>query len=186
MNLRQLPNAITCIRMLLVLPLVWGLHVGDYRMTLVVALTAGVSDALDGWLAKHFGWQTWLGGVLDPVADKLLLDASFIGLWMADAIPGWLAALVVGRDVVIVAGASAYHFLIGRLEGKPTLLSKTTTVAQIAMVLALLVGLAWRPLPANASIAMDLAIATLTFASGIDYVVRWSLRAYRASQARHG
>ena len=184
MNLRQLPNAITCVRILLVLPLVWGLHVGDYRMTLAIALAAGASDALDGWMAKHFGWQTWLGSVLDPIADKLLLDASFIGLWLAGAIPGWLAALVVGRDVVIIVGASTYHFLIGRVEGKPTLLSKTTTVAQIVMVLALLVGLAWRPLPANVSIAMALAIAGLTFASGIDYVVRWSLRARRALQAR--
>ena len=186
MNLRQLPNAITCVRMLLVLPLVWGLHAGDYRTTLAIALVAGVSDALDGWLAKRFGWQTWLGGVLDPIADKLLLDASFIGLWMAGAIPGWLAALVVGRDVVIVAGATAYHFRVGKVEGNPTLLSKATTVVQILMVLALLVGLAWRPLPAIASVGLTWSIAALTLASGIDYVVRWSLRARNALRAKRG
>jgi cardiolipin synthase len=183
-NLRQLPNAITVARMLLVPPLLWCLHAGDYRAALWIALAAGLSDALDGWLAKRFGWQTWLGGVLDPIADKLLLDASFVGLWMGGGAPGWLAMLVLGRDAVIVAGASAYHFMVGPVEGNPTLLSKATTVAQIALVLALLFGLAWQPLPQDLSIVAVWLVAALTFASGIDYVVRWSLRAHRALRAR--
>jgi cardiolipin synthase len=185
-NLRQLPNTITVARMLMVPLLLWCLHTGDYVAALWIALTAGVSVALDGWLAKLFGWQTWVGGVLDPIADKLLLDASFVGLWLANAVPGWLAALVVGRDVVIVSGASAYHFLIGKVTGQPTLLSKLTTVVQIAFVLALLVGLAWRPLPQEVTLVAAVLVAALTFASGIDYVVRWGLRARNAWSARRG
>jgi cardiolipin synthase len=185
-NLRQLPNTITVARMLMVPPLLWCLHTGDHVAALWIALTAGFSDALDGWLAKRYGWQTWLGGVLDPIADKLLLDASFVGLWLAAAVPGWLAALVVGRDVAIVSGALAYHFLIGTVAGRPTLLSKVTTVAQIAFVLALLVGLVWRPLPQDVLFAAIGLVAALTFASGIDYVVRWGLRARNAWQARRG
>ncbi len=184
MNLRQLPNAITVARMLAVPPLLWTLHAGDFRSALWIALAAGFSDALDGWLAKRCGWQTWLGGVLDPIADKLLLDASFVGLWLATAVPCWMAALVVGRDVVIVSGAAAYHFLIGTVTGRPTLLSKITTVAQIACVLALLLGLAWHPLPADAVLALTLSVAALTFASGLDYVVRWGLRARAAWRTR--
>ncbi len=184
MNLRQLPNIITGARMLLVLPLVWGLRGGDYGLALGVALTAGASDAFDGWLAKRFGWQTRLGGLLDPVADKLLLVASFVGLWLAYACPGWLMALVIGRDVVIVAGAVAYNAVVGPVEGRPTLLSKATTVAQIGLVLMLLVGLAWRSWPAASVTAGDWLVAALTIASGIDYVVRWSVRAYRSLGAR--
>ncbi len=184
MNLRQLPNLITGARMLLVLPLVWSLRDGDYALALGIALTAGVSDALDGWLAKRHGWQTRLGSLLDPVADKLLLLASFVGLWLAHATPGWFAVLVIGRDVVIVSGAVTYNAIIGQIEGDPTLLSKATTVAQVGLVLALLVGLAWRPLPAMVSLAGIWLVAALTFASGIDYVVRWSLRARRALRAR--
>ena len=186
MNLRQLPNTITIARMLMVPPLLWCLHSGNYVAALWIALTAGISDALDGWLAKRYGWQTWMGGMLDPIADKLLLDASFIGLWMADAVTLWLAALVVGRDVVIVAGASAYHFLIGPVTGSPTLLSKATTVVQIAFVLAVLIGLVWRPLPMDMYLAAATVVAALTFASGIDYVVRWGLRTRNALRARHG
>ena len=186
MNLRQLPNVITVARMLMVPPLLWCLHVGANVAALWIAVIAGGSDAIDGWLAKRFGWQTWLGGVLDPLADKFLLDASFVGLWLAHAAPGWMAALVVGRDVVIVAGASAYHFLIGTVTGRPTLLSKITTVVQIAYVLALLVGLAWRSLPADAVLAGTIAVAALTFASGLDYVVRWGLRARKAWRERRG
>ena len=184
MSLRQLPNLITGARMVLVLPLMWSLRDGDFRTALSIALVAGASDALDGWLAKRFGWQTRLGGLLDPVADKLLLDGSFVGLWLAGAAPGWLAALVVGRDLAIVGGAVAYNAIVGPIEGNPTLLSKTTTVAQIALVLSLLVTLAWRPLPDGALLASIWLIAALTFASGIDYVVRWSLRACRVLRTR--
>ena len=186
MNLRQLPNAITVARMLTVPPLLWALHAGNFRAALWIAVAAGLSDALDGWLAKRHGWQSWLGGILDPIADKLLLDASFIGLWSVAAVPGWMASLVIGRDVVIVAGAAFYHFLIGTLTGRPTLLSKITTVAQISYVVVLLFGLAWWPLPTDAVFAMTFAVAALTFASGLDYVVRWGLRARKTWRARRG
>jgi len=183
-NLRQLPNLITGVRMLLVLPLMWSLRDGDYDWSLVIALAAGGSDAVDGWLAKRYRWQTRLGGLLDPVADKLLLVASFVGLWLAGASPGWLTALVIGRDVVIVAGAVVYNAVVGPVDANPTLLSKVTTVAQIGLVLALLVGLAWRPLPVDVSIGSIWLVAALTFVSGIDYVVRWSLLAHRELRAR--
>jgi cardiolipin synthase len=183
-NLRQLPNAITGMRMLLVVPLVWSLRAGDYRLALGIALVAGASDAIDGRLAKGFGWKTRLGSLLDPVADKLMLIGSFVGLWLVGAAPGWLTALVIGRDVVIVSGALVYNAVIGPIEGDPTLLSKATTVAQIVLVLGLLVGLAWRPLSTDGVAAGVWVVAVLTLASGVDYVVRWGLRARRGLRAK--
>lgn len=186
MNLRQLPNIITGVRMALVVPLVWGLDAGHYSLALGLALVAGFTDALDGFLAKRFGWRTRLGSLLDPIADKLLLVGSFLGLWLVGMTPGWLFALIVGRDVVIVGGAVAYHNLVGPLQGEPTLLGKTTTVAQIALVLAALVHLALAPLPVSVLPAMRVLVAGLTVASGIDYVVRWSLRARAQWRDRRG
>ena len=184
MSFRQLPNLITIARMLAVLPLLWWLRQHEYRPALATALIAGLSDGVDGWLAKRYGWRTRLGGLLDPIADKVLLDGSFVGLWLADATPLWLLLLVLGRDVVIVAGASAYHFLIGPLKGQPTLLGKFTTVAQIALVLALLCELAWPWLPANTANIAIWIVATLTLASGLDYVIRWSLKTRHALRER--
>ena len=184
MGLAWLPNAITVGRMLLAAPLAWLILEGDYGPALVVALVAGASDAVDGWLAKRFAWETWLGGVLDPVADKLMLLAAFATLTVKGEIACWLFALVVGRDLVIVAGAVAYHNLIGRLDAKPTRLSKATTLAQIVYVLAVLVHLT-PPLdiPAPLLAALMWTVAIVTVASGVDYVVRWGRKAREARRA---
>ena len=178
MTLAWLPNAITLLRMGLAVPLAWLILAGDYSLALVVALLAGGSDAVDGWLAKRFGWDTWLGGVIDPMADKLMLVAAFTALTLRDASPTWLFVLVLARDLVIVAGAVAYHNLVGRLDARPTLLSKFTTLLQILYVLALLVYLsaapAWPPLLIP---ALGWLVAAVTLASGLDYIVRWGARA---------
>ena len=120
---RHLPNALTVLRMVLVVPLAWMIRETRYDEAVVVAAVAGLTDALDGFLAKRLGWQSWLGGVLDPIADKLLLIAAFLWLAFAGDVPAWLAALVVARDLVIVAGAIAYHYLIGRFDAAPSRLS---------------------------------------------------------------
>jgi cardiolipin synthase len=174
---RHLPNLLTALRMLMVVPLAWLILDGHYRGALLVAACAGATDALDGLLAKHYGWQSWLGGVLDPIADKLMLLACFLSLGMVGAHPFWLVGLVIGRDVVIVAGAVAYHHFIGRLSAEPTLLSKITTCVQICYVLAQLLRLThWFDVPLLTSSLMWAAIA-FTVVSGLHYVLVWSRRA---------
>lgn len=176
---RHLPNALTALRMLMVVPLAWLIQDRHYDAALLVAAGAGATDALDGLLAKRYGWQSWLGGVLDPLADKLMLLACFLSLGLIGAHPMWLAMLVIGRDVVIVAGAAAYHFLIGRLSAQPTLLSKFTTAIQIAYVLAQLLHLTtWFELPVLTAGLMWLVVAC-TVVSGVQYVVVWSLKSQR-------
>lgn len=180
MNLKHLPNAITLARIGMVGPVWWLLHRQEYLSALVLVLVAGVSDALDGLLAKRYGWESRLGGLLDPIADKLLLAAGFIGLWSSGALPGWLLALVLGRDFVILAGALAWQLLIGPLHAQPSLLGKATTATQIAFLLLVLAQLAlgWAlPLPREAALWL---VVGLTAASGVDYVLRWSLKAMAA------
>jgi len=182
---RHLPNALTGLRMLLVAPLAWLILAARYDVALIVAAVAGLSDALDGFFAKHFGWQTWLGGILDPIADKLMLVACFISLGLVGAHPEWLTWLVVGRDVVIVAGAVAYHNLIGRISAQPTLFSKLTTCIQITYVLAQLVNLStWFSLPRAGVQGLLWLTAACTVASGVQYVAVWSGKALQARAQR--
>lgn len=181
---RHLPNALTVLRMALVVPLAWLIREARYDEAVVVAAIAGLTDALDGFLAKRCGWQSWLGGVLDPIADKLMLVACFLTLGMVGAHPDWLTWLVVGRDAVIVAGAVAWHNLIGRIHAQPTRLSKLTTVMQIVYVLAQLLHLShWLDLPTHLMNALISLTAVLTAASGLQYVVVWSRKALRLHKA---
>jgi len=176
--LRHLPNLITALRIALVVPLCLLILAQRWPLALAVAALAGVSDALDGLLAKRFGWQSWIGGMLDPIADKLLLTAAFVTLAIVGAIPAWLTALIVGRDLVIVAGAIAYHALIGRFDAAPTRLSKWTTVVQIVFVLYELQRLAgWLPEADGLNDALIVLTAALTLASGVHYVIVWGRRA---------
>lgn len=178
---RHLPNALTVLRMALVVPLAWMIRETRYDEAVVVAAVAGLTDALDGYLAKRCGWQSWLGGVLDPIADKLMLVACFITLGLVDAHPDWLTWLVVGRDAVIVAGAVAWHNLIGRIHAQPTRLSKLTTVVQIVYVLAQLLHLShWFELPSQVLAGLIALTAALTAVSGLQYVFIWSRKALRS------
>jgi cardiolipin synthase len=183
---RHLPNALTALRMLMVVPLAWLIQGAHYDGALLIAAVAGATDALDGLLAKRYGWQSWLGGVLDPIADKLMLLACFLSLGLIGAHPFWLTWLVIGRDVVIVAGAVAYHYWIGRLNAEPTPLSKFTTCVQIVYVLAQLLHLTtWFDVPTLTRVLMW-ATVVLTVVSGLQYVVVWSLRARRELDKRRG
>ncbi len=178
MSLAWLPNAITLSRMVMVLPLWWLLARGEYGWALALAALAGFSDALDGVLAKRFGWQSRLGGLLDPVADKLLLAVAFLSLWWYGGhFPTWLVLLVLCRDLVILGGAAVWQLRIAPLEAAPTRLSKANTFFQIVLVLTVLVQLAFGGVPGAARDALVYAVAALTVASGVDYVVRWSRKA---------
>jgi cardiolipin synthase (CMP-forming) len=180
---RHLPNAITFARIGLVVPLVWFIWTHDFNSALITVAVAGASDALDGLLAKRYGWQSWLGGVIDPLADKLMLLSCFVSLNFAGVLPAWMMWLALSRDVVIVAGALAYHFLIGRVIPQPSVLSKVTTCLQIVLVLALLINhSSWFELPAVLTTALIWITAVATFCSGAHYVYVWSRKAWAAKQ----
>ena len=180
----QLPNAITIGRMVLALPLLWLLMNANFRPALAIALVAGASDGLDGLLAKRFGWQSELGGILDPLADKLLLSVCFFGLWWSELLPTWLVALVLARDAIIVAGAWAWSRVEGGFKAEPSALGKSTTLAQlvlIALVLAQPAGLRLWP---DLIPPIALGTAFITMLSGLDYVLRFGRRAWQRRSGR--
>ena len=177
MRLEQIPNAISVARIVLVGPTAWLLLSERYGAAFALFLVAGVSDALDGQLAKRFGWQTPLGGFLDPIADKLLLVVSFLCLGWLEELPLWLVALVILRDLVIVSGATAYHFRVAPFEAEPMLISKANTVLQIVLVLAVVARQAGAGLPEGFITIGVWVVTATTVASGVAYVVEWSRRA---------
>jgi cardiolipin synthase len=145
-KLKYIPNLICIARILLVAPIVWSLLEDDYGLALFLVLTAGLSDALDGYLARRFDWRTRLGGLLDPAADKLLMLSLFVTLSWLGWVPTWFTAIVIGRDVIIVAGIVAYQALVEPVRGNPTPASKLNTVLQIVFAL-LVIAHAWRGWP---------------------------------------
>ena len=177
MSLRWIPNAISFFRIVLIVPTLWMIAEGEFGWALALFFIAGFSDGLDGYLAVRFAWQSRLGALLDPAADKLLITGMFIMLaWMGE-IPIWLAAVVILRDVVIVAGALAYNYLIKPVPGEPTRVSKLNTALQMLFVLFVLsrAGFGW---PDKITITLlGAAILVTVVISGFDYVWSWSKRA---------
>jgi cardiolipin synthase len=173
----DIPNLITLGRVLLTLPVVWALISHRFDLALWLFVVAGLSDAIDGWLAKQFHWQSWLGSMLDPLADKLLLVSSFLSLAWLGLVPVWLVAVVFLRDLIIVAGALYWHFHIDSLTAEPTVVSKINTFVQIVLVVTVVAQAAsfgWLRESVQALIWITLATTLL---SGADYVWEWSRRA---------
>ncbi len=185
MSLRQLPNLICIARIALVIPTALSIADGDYRLTLLLFGIAAFSDALDGFLAKRFGWTTELGKILDPLADKVLLVTVFIMLAVVGTAPAWLATLVVARDIVIGFGALAYRWLFGPLHGRPTAVSKVNTAVQLAYVLAVVAARAFGWPPDPAVLVLGALVMVTTAISGIDYVNTYLRRARAAARDRH-
>lgn len=181
MKARDIPNLLCLLRMVLTVPIGWSIIEGRYPIALVLFFIAGVTDALDGFLAKRFGWQSKLGGFLDPAADKLLLVTAFVTLWAAGYVPGWLLAAVVTRDLVIVAGAGIYQWRVGDFVADPTIISKFNSFLQLLYILLslseLVFGQPWR----GAIELLGWAVLVTTIVSGCDYVIRWSGRARAAN-----
>ncbi|MBX3705406.1 MAG: CDP-alcohol phosphatidyltransferase family protein [Pseudomonadales bacterium] len=189
MTLAILPNAITVVRILLVLPTAWLLWQTRYVEALVLMAIAGASDAVDGWLARRLGAVSHLGAALDPVADKLLVAVLFVVFAVQGHLPLWLVLVVLGRDLFIMSGAAAYRLLFGRIEFAPTLISKANTAVQISVLLMMLFHLCgFGVLSEWMGALLDpwsfYLLAVLAVTSGADYGLTWSLRAVRESRAR--
>jgi cardiolipin synthase len=185
---KHLPNLISVLRILLVIPTVNYLWHNEYGKALTVFFIAGASDGLDGFLARRFGWMSRLGSLLDPLADKLLMTAIYLTLGLKGHLPVWLVALVIGRDLVIVLGALAYRLLMKDIKMHHLLISKLNTGAQILLVLLLIFHLSSFPFADRVSsdiisILIDVVMFT-TIASGLAYVIIWSKRAREQFKVR--
>jgi cardiolipin synthase len=186
---RHLPNALCVLRILLIVPIAWALLHGAALTALVVFALAAFTDAVDGFLAKRFHWESELGKRLDPLADKLLLVTVFVVIALLDWVPFWLAAAVVLRDLLITVGGLTYLCLYGDPKGHPTFISKTNTLLQVVLVFWVVGAAAGiRLLAEPAAVPFLATLGALTFSttvvSGLDYVLTYSRKARAAHHAQ--
>lgn len=177
MSLKWLPNAISLMRIALVAPILFLIIKGSFAWALALFWLAGFSDGVDGYLAKRFHWHTRLGALLDPIADKLLVAGTFITLAYTQHIPVWLTVIVILRDVIIIAGATAYNFLVRPVQGEPTRISKLNTALQLLFLLFVLSRAAFGWPEGITITVLGAAILITVVISGVDYVWSWSRRA---------
>jgi len=149
---------------------------GDYGFALLLFALAGISDGVDGFLAKHYGWESRLGSILDPIADKLLLVCSFIVLGYTGLLPVWLVVVVLLRDFIIMFGAVAYYLFIGNYAMEPSISSKINTFMEIVLVLVVIVSQLIH-LPELVLQGFITLTAATILISGAGYIFVWGRRA---------
>jgi cardiolipin synthase len=178
-KLRHIPNILTAFRFLLVPPVVVLMLKDEFMPALVLFAVAGFSDAVDGFLARRYHWTSRIGGLMDPLADKLLMVSSYLTLGWLGLIPVWLVALVILRDLVIVTGAVIYNARIEQVEATPSVVSKLNTLAQILLVLSVLFSQAVAALPGWWIDVLIYGVLVTIVWSGAGYVWTWGRRAWQ-------
>jgi len=173
----NLPNLISLARLLAVPFIVWLLLTDAWAGAFVAFVIAGVSDAVDGYLAKRFDLRSYVGAYLDPIADKTLLVSIYLTLGVKGVLPLWLVILVVSRDILIVGGALLLFLLNHATRIRPSYISKLNTVLQItlaAMVIgAFAFGLEELRVPI---VVLGFGVALSTTVSGAGYLIAWTRR----------
>jgi cardiolipin synthase (CMP-forming) len=169
----SIPNLITLARILAVPVILWAITSGEMRIAFALFLAAGLSDLVDGYLAKRFGMATELGAYLDPLADKAMIVSIYVALGIVEAIPRWLVILVVSRDIMIVSAVILSWLVDKPVKLKPIAVSKLNTVAQIVYATVVLAALTfgWE-IPLVIGVLMAV-VAVLTLLSVAFYVAEW-------------
>ncbi len=172
----QIPNLLTLSRIAAAPILILLLRDQNYEWALLLFLIAGITDGLDGWIAKRFGFVSQFGARLDPLADKIIILSAYVMLAASGLLPFWLVTLVIFRDAVIIGGYLILTGLDGNIPMRPTKTSKINTVLQITLVIfVLLENTIWAFLP-HISLFLLTTVALFTAASGIQYVWVWAIR----------
>jgi cardiolipin synthase len=169
----SIPNIITLGRIILVPVIVWAIVSSQMEIAFAIFVIAGVSDAVDGYLAKRFNMSSELGALLDPLADKALLVSIFVALGIWGAVPRWLVILVVSRDIMIVTAVIVSWLLDKPVAMKPLMVSKLNTVAQVAFAALVLASLGFDFKPAPYDVILMGFVTVFTLASVSIYLVEW-------------
>lgn len=169
----NIPNLISLARVILVPVVFWLLLTGQTQWAFVLFVIAGISDGVDGYLAKRYGWTTELGAYLDPLADKLLIVSIFVALGVKAALPSWLVIAVVSRDILIVMGVVLSWLLNHPVRIKPAIVSKVNTVSQIILAATVLADDGFGLGLEAARIALVWITGALTIASLVTYLRTW-------------
>ena len=169
----NIPNTITLFRLFCVPLTVWLLTAGFFETAFWIFIGAGVSDGLDGYIAKRFDQVTELGAYLDPIADKLLLVSLFVTLGSQDFIPSWLVILVVSRDVMIVGAVVLGWAISNEVEVRPLLVSKANTLAQLLLVAIVLAEQGFHRESGMVNDIFFAIVGVTTLWSGLSYMLNW-------------
>ena len=169
----SIPNLITIARILLVPVVVWAIGSGEMLIAFVLFLAAGVTDAVDGFIAKRFNMTSEIGAYLDPLADKALIVSIYIALGITEVIPRWLVILVVSRDIMIIGGVLLSWLVGNPIPMKPLLVSKLNTVAQIVFASLVLGALGLGFNADGLETALMALVTVLTLLSVIFYLRDW-------------
>ena len=177
MRVSNIPNLICLARIVLVIPIIRSLWQEQFLLSLLLIIIAGLSDILDGYLAKKNNWRSYIGAVLDPAADKILLVSLFLTLQSMGLIPLWLTLTVIIRDLMIVFGLSLYRYFVGVPQPKPTRISKFNTTLQLAFIIFVILAQGIQfPFEILAMVCGSLVFVT-SILSGLDYWIIWSIEA---------
>jgi len=180
---RHLPNLICIARIALIWPIIAALENANYDFALLLFAVAAVSDGLDGFLAKRFGWTSDLGKILDPVADKLLLISVFITATSLGLVPWWLMLTAVTRDLMIILGAIVLRIWRGPLQGRPSVISKINTTLQLTYLLGVITHAAGYGPPQGVLAGLAVVAVVTTLLSGAKYALDFA-RALRGAEAK--
>lgn len=168
-----LPNMITLARLFAVPVVVWAIATGETGIAFALFVAAGISDAIDGFVAKRFHLETELGAYLDPIADKALLVSIYVSLAIVGKLPIWLTTVVVARDVLII-GAVMLAVVLGRpVRVRPIIVSKVNTLAQIVLAAIVLAAGAFDWNLGWPVVGLAVVVAALTVTSAAAYLVEW-------------
>ncbi len=166
-----IPNLLSIVRIGLVYPILNNIYLNNFQLSIVFFIVAAVTDALDGFLARKMKWQTDLGAILDPIADKLLLSGTIFILWLTEFIPFYIFIIFIGRDIVILLGAAVQMTLNELDTPMPNLLGKLTTSLQIIYIAVVFLKEIFN-LEFAISI-LDIIIIVITITSLIVYAFNW-------------
>lgn len=180
----NVPNLLTTLRVLAAPLLAYSLLRGQFEFAFYLFILAAITDALDGWIARHFNLMTPYGAVMDPLADKLITLVCVILLTWLGRVPLWLTLAMVVRDTVIVSGAFAYHRVFGEVQIRPTWLGKLHTALAFTLFASVLANAANLVEVSDWLEGFFLLVLATTLGSLVQYVVLWGRKATREARLR--
>ena len=166
-----IPNLLSLVRIGLIYPILNNIYLGNFKISIIFFLIAAITDGLDGFLARKMSWQTSLGKMLDPIADKLLLSGTIFILWLNQFIPFYIFVIFISRDAAILLGAAIKMTLIESDTPLPNFLGKLTTTMQIIYIAIIFLKEIF-----NVDFALfilDIFILVITILSLIVYAYNW-------------
>ncbi len=169
--MKCLPNLITILRMLLLLPYIYFLYLGSTKIAFILFIIAGFTDCLDGFLARYFSWTSKLGAILDPLADKLLMVSSFVVLYLIGSLNIFVLLIFVFRDLYIIFGALYVSYKKpDTIEFEALFISKINTFFQLFLIFCLLLNLSYLPVPSALIHSVIFIVIITSVVSLVQYI----------------